>query len=149
MHAPQAVAGVQKPVQHLQRDAVSLGQLVQCWPNGLRVGLNQMRRCSAMRLGLNVLGKQSRAVAADAGFALHAGARCRDKARGQRGRAARAGIALQQHAVQAGIAQHKCGDQAAGARADDGHGHVGGVGGRLARADGGYCAHRGSLPLTA
>ena len=141
VHAPQAVAGVQKTVQHLQRDAVPPGQLVQCRADGLGVGLNQMRRCRAMRLGLNVLGKQRRAVAADASLALHAGGRRRDEARGQRGGAAGAGVALQQQAVQAGIAQRQRGDQTAGTGTNDGHRDMRRVGGRLAQLDGGGNGH--------
>ena len=59
-----------------------------------------------------------------------------NEAGGQRGRALRPRVALQQHAVDAGIAQRERGRQAAGAGADDGHRH------RAARRRGGMRSAR-------
>ena len=133
MHAAHAVAGVQKAVQHFKADAVLL-QRVNGRADRLRIGAHQVRRGLAMRLGLNVLGKGFAGVV-DAQRLLQARAGRRDEARGQRCRAAGHGIAFEQYAVQASVAQAHGRRQAAGTRAHDHHRDVGGFGRHVRGAD--------------
>ena len=122
MHAAHAVARVQKAVQHFKTDAVLL-QCVDSLPHRLRVSRHQMRRGVAMGFGLNVFGKQLRRVF-NAQRLLQARAGCRNEARGQGRRAGGHGIALEQHAVNAGIAQtNRCG-QTAGTGTHHDHRHL-------------------------
>ena len=123
VHAAHPVAGVQKAVQHFKGDAVVRFQRINRLRHGLGISAHQMWRGVAMGFGLHVLRKQGAGVF-NAQRLLQARARCRDKARRQSRGAAGAGIALQQHALNAGVAQANGRAQTAGTRAHDGHWHM-------------------------
>ena len=89
VHAAHRVAGVEKAVEQLERDAVTLLQRIERRCNCLGVCGHEVRRRAAMRLGLDVGGEACGAVVVHAGRALHRGAGGGDEARRQRGRALR------------------------------------------------------------
>ena len=128
VHAAQAVAGVEKAVQQLKAQAVALLQRVHGRADGLRVGGCQLGGSAASGLGLDVGGKARGRIVVNTRRPLHRRASRRDEARRQRGGALGAGIAFEQHAINAGVAQHHCSGQPAGAGTDDGHRHLGRVG---------------------
>ena len=145
VHAARGVTGVEKAVQHVERQAVAR-QRVHGRGGSAGVGSHQMRRGRAVRLGLDV-GRKARGVVIDAGRALHGGTRRRNEARRQRRRPAGRGVALDQYRFNASFRQPQRGGQPASARADDEHGHMHGVRVRrgiwLALFDDG-CAHPAS-----
>ena len=139
VHAERAVARVDEALQQLEADAVLRPEPVERRPDRFGVRGDEMRRRATVRLGPDVVREARRAVVEHAGGALHRGAGGRDEARGQRGRTPRARIALEQHAVDAGVAQGQRRGQPAGAGADDRDRHLGAAVGHPLRAPDRWC----------
>ncbi|MCY1167668.1 hypothetical protein D9M73_76360 [compost metagenome] len=123
MHAPHAVARVQKTFQYLKPYAVHLLQTVQRRPDGTRICMHQVRSGRTPGFCKNVSGKQGHTVVNAFGL-LDGGARCWNEPRGQRSGSAGRCIALQHHAVNARLTQGDGSHQAAGARAHNDHRHL-------------------------
>ena len=123
VHAAHRVARIEEAVEQLERETVATFERVDCRADGLGVRRNQVRRCAAVRLALDVgreafdavVGHPCGALDARSGGGDEAGAQCRA--------ALRRGVALEQDALDAGIAQHQRGRQPARAGADDRHRH--------------------------
>jgi len=99
---------------------VVLRQRVQCRANGLGVGLGQMGRGLALRLGLDV-GFELRGAVVDAQRTLRLRAWRRNEARGQGGGAGRESVAFEHHRLNAGALQGQRGREAAGPGPHNGH----------------------------
>ncbi len=123
VHAVPAVAGVEEIVQQHKVQPVAGLQGVDRRAYRLGIRRGQVRGRRAMSLGLDVCRKTLRAVF-NVFRLLHARVGCGHKARGQRGRAAGHGVALEHHAIDAGVAQHQRRGQAAGAGAHNRNRHM-------------------------
>ena len=116
---------------------------VKCRGYGLGVRRDQVRRRAAVRLALDVGHEAFGAVVSHPCGALDARSRAGDEARAQRRAAPRRGVALEQHALDAGVAQHQRRSEPARASTDDGDRHVRRAIGHARRALDAHLAHVG------
>ena len=118
VHAQRGMTRVIEVVDHIERQAVTVGEPFDQRPGTPRDGIDDCLIGLAMCLALDIGGKQVGAVD-DGLVALETGAGGGDEPRRQRGRAGRYGVALDENGLDAGLLGGQRGAQSGGAGADD------------------------------